>query len=184
MDSTEKFRQDVNYHIDNSDHETLHPTAKTQFANYITPDFAYTRPAAIYADAAIYLSARIHQYPLVVADLDSEHSRVWQAFMHMCEQLNLQPDPHDPTIFVDRIHDRLGAVSDEIPTLAKQIINEAESSVNGKRPNAVAAGAYYLASKRLGTRIKQDLIGNAANTSNLTIRKRYKEIDAEVSTPA
>ena len=184
MGGVEDYCQEVNSYIGQIEAPAdLKNVATSKYREYINPDNAYTRSPKLYALAAIYLAARLEQYPLVVQDLEAEDfasSQIWQAFRHMCSELEIQPDTHNPNIFVDRIHDEFPYADDQISSLAKELLSSVPSAVNGKRPNAIAAGAYYSASIRVNNRIKQDLIADAANVSNLTIRKRYEGIDQKL----
>lgn len=186
MDSTEKFRQDVQRHIDTHAGcldlpDSTVAIAKNAYDSYITPKNAYSRPGQMFALASLFVGIRIKGHPMSMRDLtdgvDQEHADVMRVFMRMVKELGLTIGIHDPEVFVDRINEGIQRAPAEIGILSKRIIGETRHVTQGNRPSAVAAGAYYLASKMLDNLVMQSLISDVANVSALTIRNRYQEME-------
>jgi hypothetical protein len=79
---------------------------------------------------------------------------------------------------VDTICDALGASTD-VRTQAESLAVAAdESAAINRAPTVTAAGAVYLASKRVGDHHSQAEIGVAADVSTLSVRAAYQELDA------
>lgn len=188
MDSTEKFRQDVHYQIEQHSNrldlpDAVEEVAKEVYDQYITQENAYSRPDEMFALGALYVGIRQEQIPLSLSDINTEYENdnLMRVFMRIVSDTGADAPTHEPKVFVDRITEGITGVSPEIGEAAKQIIEAAPRSTQGKRPAAVAAGAYYLAAKMIGTKIQQDLISNAAGVSKLTIRNRYQDIEDELA---
>lgn len=160
----------------------LQTIAENTYDAYLTPQNAYSRPAEMFAIAAIYIGIRVTNHPLSMRDLvedsDYQEHEIMRIVTRLTAEIGLNLDRQDPSAFVDRLADSWFAFDDRTPETAKRIIAETEAVQQGKRARAIAAGAFYLASKLCGRRVDQQFIAEAVNVSELTIRNRYQEMEA------
>lgn len=156
--------------------------AVNAYESYLNYGNAYSRPEEMFALAALYIGVRVTNLPLSVKDLvdgtDHEEYEILRIIRRMTDEIGLEIDQQDPAAFVDRIASSWFAFDVRTPETAKRIIEETPTVQQGKRARAIAAGAFYLASKLCGRRVDQRLIADAANVSELTIRNRYQEMEA------
>lgn len=109
-----------------------------------------------------------------------QHHEIMRVFRRIVDETGVNAGIQDPKSFIDLIAENIHHVSGEIPATAKGVIDRTPQSQQGKQSVAIAAGAFYLAADIVGHHVKQDSISAAANVSNLTIRNRYQEMEAEL----
>lgn len=187
MDTHEEFQQDVHAEIDaqiarldltTEDAEL----AKTLYDQYLTPANAFSRPPEVFAQGAIYAIVRVNGYGLTVKDVTTEvdDDHVMRVFQGLTDDLDIEAPPQDPAVFIDRITKAVPGVDETIGRVAKQIVRECPHATVGKRSAAVAAGAFYLASKLEDHTVTQQRIAQAVDVSPLTITNRYQDIEAKL----
>jgi len=98
------------------------------------------------------------------------------------EELGLRATPTDPKVLVQRLGNELDLTIDT-QKIAIDIINKAvDSNVTiGKNPVSIAAASLYIACVKTGERRTQHQIAKAANTTPVTIRNRFKELEAQLN---
>ncbi len=131
--------------------------------------------------AAVYLAARKHNFAIVIKDLE-EVSTVPKKIIARCmrvymQELNIKPEPTNPEMMVSRLASKL----DITPATQKEAIKILRQTRNkrldmGKSPMSIAAAAIYLACLRTGERRTQQMVAQAAMTTPVTLRNRYREI--------
>jgi transcription initiation factor TFIIB len=75
------------------------------------------------------------------------------------------------------------ALREDMGRLADRISKATEDSriSSGKNTMGAASAIIYMACKLLGERLTQREISNAAGTTEVTIRKRYKELQRNLA---
>lgn len=182
MEAHEKFRQDVEYHIERAATdlalEDVVQTAKAAYRQFHSEDRAFKRDAKTYALAAIYLAGRYEGYPITQEEVsemsDEQDKSVVRAYRKMADDLGMKSPPPDVMDFIDRFGEELELDSDVVDK-AKQVYKDTADLMNDKARNSAAASSIYLASRLLGKGLRQDDISEVADVSNVTIRNRYQE---------
>ena len=132
--------------------------------------------------ASIYAACRLYRLPRSIGDI-SDASRlsnheVRYYYRLLVKELDFKPPIDRPTKFISSLISKLelnGPVEEhsiKILTLARE-----RKLVTGKNPRGVAAAILYLACKESGVKISQSEIAGIANTSEVTMRKRFKEYE-------
>ena len=184
MEPIDQYEQDIHHEITKViPDEDIKQEAKEVFSDFIAQETAWSRPREHFAIASVYFVVRKNNLPYTIRDFtDEEPNKINSAFRRMCSDLETVPPPQDPPVFVDRIHNNLSQVDERVATRAKEILSQTSPEVkSGKQPNTLAASAYYIAANREGVKITQDLIANASNVSNATIRNCYQEIVKDIA---
>lgn len=187
MDSIDEFRQDVHAEIDahvarlglTTEDAAL---AKRLYDQYLTPANAFSRPEGVFAQGAIYAIVRVNGYGLTLKDVTTEvnDDHVMRVFQTLADDLGIEAPPQDPAVFIDRIAKDIPGIDETISTVAKRIVRECPQATVGKRSAAVAAGAFYLASKLEDQKVTQQRIAQAVDVSMLTITNRYQDLEANL----
>lgn len=128
------------------------------------------------ASAALYLSCRKNQIPRSLAEVSShDKNEIGKVYRFLSQKLDINTRPIDPVQYVSRFGSELG-ISGE--TRANEIIRKAKEKgiTSGKKPSATGAAAIHIASKTTKNKKTQKEIAEVANTTEGTIRSRYKEI--------
>lgn len=131
--------------------------------------------------AAVYLAARKHNFAIIIKDLEEISStskkviaRCMRVYM---QELNVKPTPTSPNAMIDRLVSKLD-LSLETQREAINIIREVRDKRLdvGKSPMSIAAAAIYIACLRTGERRTQQMVAEAAMTTPVTLRNRFREI--------
>lgn len=131
--------------------------------------------------AAVYLGARKHDFAIVLKDLE-EISSVNKKIIARCMrvymmELNIKPKLFNATNMVARLTSKL-ELTQETENEARKILLDARKGKldMGKSPMSVAAAAIYLACLRTGERRTQQMVAEAAMTTPVTLRNRFRAI--------
>ncbi len=131
--------------------------------------------------AAIYLAARKHNYAIIIKDLE-RISNINRKVIARCMrvymmELNIKPQLNDATSMIPRLISKL-ELSQQTENEARKILLESRKNKLdvGKAPMTVAAAAIYLACLRTGERRTQQMIAEAAQTTPVTLRNRFRAI--------
>lgn len=131
--------------------------------------------------AALYLASRKKKAAITIKDISkaanipvkklARNIRIFLRFIDMKRIIQ------DPVNMVHRISDRL-----ELTMLTRKVAVEILGDARekrlfiGKSPISLAAAALYIATVKTGERRTQQQIAKAAQTTPITIRKRFKEL--------
>lgn len=93
------------------------------------------------------------------------------------QELGLPAVPPAPRQFVRRLASDL-ELSDETRRRAERLAKRAEEHgmANGRNPAGVAAGCLYEAARENGGEVTQTELGECADVSPMTVRKRWQEV--------
>jgi len=131
--------------------------------------------------AAVYLAAREHDFAIVLKDLEAasaEEKKVIARCMRVyMTELKIKPKITKANAMIARLSSKL-EITPETENEARKILAEArELKLDvGKSPMSVAAAVIYLACLRTGERRTQQMVADAAMTTPVTLRNRFRAI--------
>jgi transcription initiation factor TFIIB len=131
--------------------------------------------------ASIYGACRNLQVPKTLEDVSNAcgigKERIARNYRVLVEQLGLEAEPIDPAKALSGIVAKL-FVSEKASRKALEMIRKAQevSIAVGKHPASLAAAAIYVACIATGERRTQKEVARAADVSEVTLRKRSKEL--------
>jgi transcription initiation factor TFIIB len=141
--------------------------------------------------AAVYMAAREHSFAIVLKDLEAatnEEKKVIARCMRVyMAELKIKPRISRADAMIPRLASKL-EITNETEAEARKILQEARDLKLdvGKSPMSVAAAVIYLACLRTGERRTQQMVADAAMTTPVTLRNRFRaisdalEVDVEV----
>jgi transcription initiation factor TFIIB len=131
--------------------------------------------------AAVYLAAREHDFAIILKDLE-EVSAVEKKVIGRCMrvymmELGVKPKITKAHSMIARLSSKL-EITQETENEARKILEEARRQKLdvGKSPMSVAAAVIYLACLRTGERRTQQMVADAAMTTPVTLRNRFRAI--------
>jgi transcription initiation factor TFIIB len=134
-----------------------------------------------YVAASVYAACRLENVPRSLKSIANasqrEHKQIGKAYRMIVKKLDLKPPIDKPTKYLPSMISSLNL--DRIVELeALNVIQRAEEKgrIAGKNPKAVAAAALYLACIETGVEKKYETICNVAKTSEVTLRKRVRDL--------
>ena len=104
------------------------------------------------------------------------------AYRLIVRTLKMKMPIDDPMNYVTKIAER-AKVSSDVEGLAIKIIRSAQSKLAtmGKDPSGLAAAALYIASKLKKEKVSQTQLAKAADTTEVTIRNRRRELEKRLN---
>jgi transcription initiation factor TFIIB len=154
-------------------------------------DLIRGRSIDAFVAASIYAACRLKKVPRPLKRVSRlstrEHSEVAMTYRLMLRELNMKPPVDGPYKFVPSIASKL-KVKQGTERLAVEILRKGDEAkeLMGKDPRGLAAAALYMACQRNDDRRVQREIAEAAGTTEVTLRNRYKglkEAIEEMPTP-
>jgi transcription initiation factor TFIIB len=142
-------------------------------------DLIRGRSIDAFVAASVYAACRILKVPRplkrVAAASTREYSEVAMTYRLLIRELKLKPPVDQPFKFVPSIASKLG-VRQPTERLAVEILREADKrkGLTGKDPRGLAAAALYMACQENDDRRVQRVIAEAAGTTEVTLRNRYR----------
>ncbi len=136
--------------------------------------------------ASLYLVSRSHGLPRTLREIAAasrlDKKEIARCYRVICNELNLKLPPTDATSMVPRLANDLG-LSTAVQRRAIQILKDAErlKLCIGKNPMSLAAATLYIAAIEFGERRTQQEVAETAQTTEVTLRNRYKEIKRELN---
>lgn len=135
--------------------------------------------------AIVYASCRRTEVPRKLLEVASffklKEKEVSRSFRFLFRKLGIRIPPPRPEIYVPRICSDL-RLPQSIATMAMRVLKVARQvgATLGRQPVAVAAGAVYLASQKVGRHRTQRELAGAAGVTEVTVRSRYREMVQKV----
>ena len=154
-------------------------------------DLIRGRSIDAFVAASLYAACRLEKVPRPLKRVSKlstrEHSEVAMTYRLMLRELNLKPPVDGPFKFVPSIASKL-KVKQGTERLAVEILRKGDEvkELMGKDPRGLAAAALYMACQSNDDRRVQREIAEAAGTTEVTLRNRYKglkEAIDEMPTP-
>ena len=131
--------------------------------------------------ACIYFTCKKMNIPRTFQEILHETPErpkvVKNCYSHLIHLLNLKVPGINPIFFVSRFTADLN-LNIDIEKAAIKLLQVflKESSISGKDPKGLCAGAIYLASKFKDIKVSQKRIAKTTGVTEITLRARYKEI--------
>jgi transcription initiation factor TFIIB len=142
-------------------------------------DLIRGRSIDAFVAASIYAACRLEKVPrplkLVSKISTREHSEIAMTYRLMLRKLNLKPPIDGPFKFIPSIASKL-KVKQATERLAVEILRKGDEAkeLMGKDPRGLAAAALYMACQENNDRRVQRVVAEAAGTTEVTLRNRYK----------
>ena len=98
-------------------------------------------------------------------------------YRFLLKKMNIRPPVDGPQKYIPKLASILG-VSRSTERLAMDILRDAKgtSALTGKDPRGVAGAALYYAMEIKGEHMVQRRIAKASDTTEVTLRNRYREL--------
>jgi len=149
------------------------------YRNSLKADLIRGRSIDAFVAASVYAACRVLKVPRPlkrVAEASTrEYSEVAMTYRLLIRELKIKPPVDQPFKFVPGIASKLG-VRQPTERLAVEILREADKKkgLTGKDPRGLAAAALYMACQENDDRRVQRVIAEAAGTTEVTLRNRYR----------
>jgi len=164
-------------------------TAALIYRKALNEDLVRGRSIPAIVAASLHAACRITKTPKTLREIVEATTRsekeVSRCYRIILRSLKMKMPIDSPLDYVLKIAEKAG-VSGEVQGLAVKILREAKvnRAVAGKDPTGLAAAAVYLASEFKGEKITQKKIAEAAEVTEVTIRKRKGELVKKVNLAA
>lgn len=166
----------------------VHEKAAYIYRKVLMKDLVRGRSIDGFVSASVYAACRKTGVPrslseIVKASNQTEHI-VKYHYRLIVKELDFKPPIDKPTKFISSLSSKL-KLNGLIEANSLKILREAQNRrlVMGKNPRGVAAAILYLACVEEGVRITQAEVAKAANTSEVTMRKRFNEYASFLKKP-
>jgi transcription initiation factor TFIIB len=142
-------------------------------------DLIRGRSIDAFVAASIYAACRVLKVPRPLKAISRassrEHGEVAMTYRLLLKELKIRPPVDGPYKFVPSIASKLN-VRQPTERLAVEILRKAEErkGLTGKDPRGLAAAALYMACQESNDRRVQRVIAEAAGTTEVTLRNRYR----------
>jgi len=139
------------------------------------------RSIAVCACACLYISNQLFQTGRTVDDIAKaskvSNKEIGRVYRGIKRDLRIRTPAPTPLVYIDRFCSILDLPT-SVQSRTKKIIEEADAKelIDGKSPCGIAAACIYIAASMEGFHRTQRDISEASNTTEVTIRNRYKEI--------
>jgi len=155
--------------------------AKTLYQRASEQNMIQGRGVECMVAVSIYAACRTSDVPRtlneIADDLTVSRKEIGRAFRKISRQMELSIRVTNPLDYLSRFCSRL-KLNGDTQELAVDIIRKAEEKgyTSGKDPAGIAASAIYIASISTGQNRTQGEVSEASGITEVTIRKRYKEL--------
>lgn len=149
------------------------------YRHALKEDLIRGRSIDAFVAASTYAACRMLKLPRplkVISEASTrEHSEVAMTYRLLLKELDLKPPVDGPFKFVPGIASKL-KVRQPTEILAVEILRKADKkkALTGKDPRGLAAAALYMACQENNDRRVQREIAQAAGTTEVTLRNRYR----------
>lgn len=174
---TELERLSGKLHVPSSVQET----AALIYRKALNKDLVRGRSISAVMAAALYAACRYTKTPKTLNEIAKASPRdrkeISRCYRLLVRRLKVQMPIDKPVDYVAKIAENAG-VSGEVQGLAIQILQEARRRhmAVGKDPSGLAAGALYVACQLKNEKVSQGLLAQAAKVTEVTVRKRKREL--------
>jgi len=160
----------------------IHEKAAIIYRKILSKDLVRGRSIDGFVGASIYAACRKDKIPRSISDVAeasylSDHD-VKYHYRMLLKELEFKPPVDGPMKFISSISSKLN-LKGKVETETVKILSKAKKKrlVVGKNPRGVAAAVLYLACQEKGVKVTQSEIARVADTSEVTMRKRFKEYE-------
>jgi len=164
----------------------IQETAAVIYRKALNADLIRGRCIANIVAAALYIACRLAKTPKTLNEIAKASPRdrkeISRCYRLLVRRLKVKMLIDEPEKYVSKIAENAG-VSGEAQGLAIQILQEAKRRhmALGKDPSGLAAGALYIACKLREERVSQGSLARAAKVTEVTVRKRKKELKKKLN---
>jgi len=164
----------------------IQETAALIYRRALSADLIRGRCIAAIVAAALYAACRLAKTSKTLNEIAKASPRdrkeIAKCYRLLVRRLKVQVPIDEPVDYVSKIAENAG-VSGEAQGLAIQIIQDAKRRhmAIGKDPSGLVAGALCVACKLKNEKVSQGLIAQAAKVTEVTVRKRKKELMKELN---
>lgn len=142
-------------------------------------DLVRGRSIDAFVAASIYTSCRLRNIPRPLKTVCEESKRTYKevsmTYRFLLKELNIKTPLDSPVKYIPSIASRLD-IPAQTERKACDLLQAAKKrkALMGKDPRGVAAAALYLASELNGEKIVQRNVAKVAETTEVTLRNRYR----------
>jgi len=147
----------------------------------LTMDLIRGRSIDAFIAASVYVACRVMSIPRSLQSVADESKRDYQevsmTYRFLLKKMNIRPPVDSPQKYIPKLASTLG-VSRSVERLAVDLLMAAKgtSALTGKDPRGVAGAALYYAMEIRGEHMVQRRIADASDTTEVTLRNRYREL--------
>jgi transcription initiation factor TFIIB len=144
-------------------------------------DLIRGRSIEAFVSACLYAAFRVNKIPRSLKAVSQASTRsqreVAYSYRLLLSRLRIRPPIDGPFKFIPVIASEL-RLDRGIESRAVEILRLAarDNKVAGKNPRAIAAAALYLSCNEGRVQLNQSIVAEAAKTSEVTLRKRVREL--------
>jgi transcription initiation factor TFIIB len=163
--------------------ESLRNQACQLFRTAQNEDVLRGRSIEAIASGCLYAACRLNEYPRTFEEIATvsklDQGKVRMGYKVLNRELELPVPPAGPEQYLPQIASETG-VSNETERRARTLLEDALGDTVAKscNPAGAAAGALYVAGQETGELLTQAEIADAADVSKVTVRERYREVEA------
>jgi len=134
-----------------------------------------------YSTACVYTSCRLLELPINIKQLvdvtQTDKSHISKAYRTLISTCSEKPSTNRAEIYIPKITGKLNLNLD-VERRSLEILKREKNrgNVTGRNPNGVAAAVVYLACREMRIKVNQRKVAEAADSSEVTVRKRIREI--------
>jgi len=160
----------------------IHEEAAHTYRRVLKEDLVRGRSIDGFVAASIYAACRKNKLPRSIKDISepahlTEHE-VRYYYRLLLKELGFKTPIDRPAKFISSLSSKL-KLNGLVEAESIKILEKAREKklIVGKNPRGVAAAVLYLACQEVGVSITQAELARAASTSEVTMRKRFKEYE-------
>jgi transcription initiation factor TFIIB len=160
----------------------IHEQAAHTYRRVLKKDLVRGRSIDGFVAASIYAACRKNKLARSIKDIavpsnQTEH-KIKYYYRLLVKELEFRTPIDRPAKFISRLSSKLN-LSGLVEAESIKILEKARENrlIVGKNPRGVAAAVLYLACQEVGVKVTQSEMARAANTSEVTMRKRFKEYE-------
>lgn len=161
---------------------TVRETASVVYRQALDNDLLRGRSIEGVSTAVLYAAARQAQLPRTLDEVAAvsrvDELELKRAYRYVVRELDLEIQPADPESYVARIAGELD-ITNEAVYRARELLSIAKEQgiLSGKSPVGLAAAAVYAGGLLTdGNDVTQARVSEVSEMSEVTIRKRYREL--------
>ena len=160
----------------------VHEKAAQLYRLTLKEDLVRGRSIDGFVAASILAACRKNRIPRSIMDISKAMNLPERAvkfhYRLLLKEFNMKMPIDRPTKFISSLSSKLN-LSGEVEQYSVRLMEKARENnlIVGKNPRGVAAAVLYLACQETGTKITQSEVARAAKTSEVTMRKRFKEYE-------
>ncbi|EMA47327.1 transcription factor TFIIB cyclin-related protein [Halococcus morrhuae DSM 1307] len=163
--------------------QSTRETASVIYRRALDEDLLRGRSIEGMSTAAVYAAARQAGIPRSLDEVAAvsriEQLRITRTYRHLIRELGLEIEPADPLDYIPRLVSDLD-LSEEAEQRSRDllttVIETEERYLSGKNPVGLAAAAVYAGALLTNEKATQEAVGEVADISKPTIRKRYPDL--------